>query len=119
MAANLLQDAIKRVREGQGAEVDGGFSFRSKIDQWSTQRNRDVRPGQTLDQIRPTTAVLFLPAEKDELTQGPGWRDRSGEVPRRPRRAVSSDRAAGADALPGVFERRALKSDRISRRTGS
>ena len=71
MGANLLQDAIKRVREGQGAEVDGGFSFRSKIDQWSTQRNRDVRPGQTLDQIRPTTAVLFLPAEKDELTQGP------------------------------------------------
>ena len=72
MAANLLQDAITRVREGQGAEIDGGFSFRSKIDQWSTQRNRDVRPGQTLDQIRPTTAVLFLPAEKDELTQGPG-----------------------------------------------
>lgn len=71
MAANLLQDAIKRVREGQGAEVDGGFSFRSKVDQWSTQRNRDVRPGQTLDQIRPTTAVLFVPAEKDELTQGP------------------------------------------------
>jgi dienelactone hydrolase len=71
MGANLLQDAIKRVREGQGAEVDGGFSFRSKIDQWSSQRNRDVRPGQTLDQIRTTTAVLFLPAEKDELTQGP------------------------------------------------
>ena len=72
LGANLLQDAIKRVREGQGAEVDGGFSFRSKVDQWSTQRNRDVRPGQTLDQIRSTTAVLFLPAEKDELTQGAG-----------------------------------------------
>lgn len=71
MGANFLADAIKRVRDGQGAEVDGGFSFRSKVDQWSTQRNRDVRPGQTLDQIRPTTAVLFLPAEKDELTQGP------------------------------------------------
>jgi len=70
MGANLLKDAIQRVRDGQGAEVDGGFSFRSKVDQWSTQRNRDVRPGQTLDQIRPTTAVLFLPAEKDELTQG-------------------------------------------------
>ncbi len=72
MAANNLKDAIQRVRDGQGAEVDGGFSFRSKIDQWSNQRNRDVRPGQILDQIRPTTAVLFLPAEKDELTQGPG-----------------------------------------------
>ena len=72
IGANLLKDAIQRVRTGQGAEVDGGFSFRSKVDQWSTQRNRDVRPGQTLDHIRPTTAVLLLPAEKDELTQGPG-----------------------------------------------
>ena len=70
MGANFQKDAILRVREGQGAEVDGGFSFKSKIDQWSNQRNRDVRAGQTLDQIRPTTAVLFLPAEKDELTQG-------------------------------------------------
>jgi hypothetical protein len=70
MPANFLSDAIKRVRDGQGAEVDGGFSFRSKVDQWSTQRNRDMRPGSTLDQIRPTTAVLLLPAEKDELTQG-------------------------------------------------
>ena len=70
VAANLLQDAIIRVRTGQGGEVDGGFSFRSKIDAWSNQRNRDVRPGTTLDQIRPTTAVLLLPAEKDELTGG-------------------------------------------------
>jgi dienelactone hydrolase len=70
MAANLLQDAITRVRTGQGGEVDGGFSFRSKIDAWSNQRNRDVRPGTTLDQIRTTTAVLLIPAEKDELTGG-------------------------------------------------
>lgn len=70
VAANLLQDAITRVRTGQGGEVDGGFSFRSKIDAWSGQRNRDVRPGTTLDQIRPTTAVLLIPAEKDELTGG-------------------------------------------------
>jgi hypothetical protein len=56
---------------GQGAEADGGFSFRSKIDRWSTQRNRDIRPGTTLDQILPSTAVLFLPAEHDELTKGP------------------------------------------------
>jgi len=72
VAPNLLKDAIQRVRDGQGAEVDGGFSFKSKIDQWSNQRNRDMRPGATLDQIRPTTAVLLLPAEKDELTQGAG-----------------------------------------------
>jgi dienelactone hydrolase len=70
VAANLLPDAITRVRTGQGGEVDGGFSFKSKIDAWSNQRNRDVRPGTTLDQIRPTTAVLLIPAEKDELTGG-------------------------------------------------
>ncbi len=70
VGANLLQDAIARVRTGQGGEVDGGFSFKSKIDAWSNQRNRDVRPGTTLDQIRPTTAVLLIPAEKDELTGG-------------------------------------------------
>jgi len=70
VVANLLPDAITRVRTGQGSEVDGGFSFKSKIDAWSNQRNRDVRPGTTLDQIRPTTAVLLIPAEKDELTGG-------------------------------------------------
>ena len=70
--AGMVDDAIKRARTGQGAEVDGGFSFRSKIDMFGTFRNRDVRPGSTLDQIVETTRVLFLPAEKDELTNGPG-----------------------------------------------
>jgi uncharacterized protein len=70
--AVMLDDAIKRARTGQGAEVDGGFSFKSKIDMFGNFRNRDVRPGSTLDQIADTTKVLFLPAEKDELTGGPG-----------------------------------------------
>jgi uncharacterized protein len=70
--AVMLDDAIKRARTGQGAEVDGGFSFRSKIDMFGNFRNRDVRAGATLDQIVETTRVLFLPAEKDELTGGPG-----------------------------------------------
>lgn len=70
--AAMLDDAIKRARTGQGAEVDGGFSFRSKIDMFGNFRNRDVRPGSLLDQIAESTKVLFLPAEKDELTGGPG-----------------------------------------------
>jgi dienelactone hydrolase len=70
--AVMLDDAIKRARTGQGAEVDGGFSFRSKIDMFGNFRNRDVRAGATLDQIVEPTRVLFLPAEKDELTGGPG-----------------------------------------------
>jgi uncharacterized protein len=64
----LLEDGITRARTGQGAEADGGFSFKSKIDLWANQRNRDVRPGSTLDQISEGTRVLFLPAENDELS---------------------------------------------------
>lgn len=70
--ASMVDDAIKRARTGQGAEVDGGFSFRSKIDMFGNFRNRDVRPGALLDQIADSTKILFLPAEKDELTNGPG-----------------------------------------------
>jgi dienelactone hydrolase len=69
--AVMLDDAIKRARTGQGAEVDGGFSFKSKIDMFGNFRNRDVRPGSALDQIVETTKILFLPAEKDELSGGP------------------------------------------------
>jgi dienelactone hydrolase len=70
--AAMLDDAIVRARTGQGAEVDGGFSFKSKIDLFGNFRNRDVRPGAWLDQIVESTKILFLPAEKDELTGGPG-----------------------------------------------
>jgi dienelactone hydrolase len=64
---NYLDDMIKRARTGQGAEVDGGFSFRSKVDMFSTQRNREVRPGSTVDRIPESTKVLSILAEKDEL----------------------------------------------------
>jgi dienelactone hydrolase len=63
----MLEDGIKRARTGQGAEVDGGFSFRSKIDMWSNQLNREFRPGALLDRIPETTKILWMPAEKDEL----------------------------------------------------
>jgi uncharacterized protein len=69
--APMVDDAIKRARTGQGAEVDGGFSFKSKIDLFGNFRNRDIRAGSTLDQIAETTKILFLPAERDELTGGP------------------------------------------------
>jgi len=63
----MLEDGIKRARTGQGAEVDGGFSFKSKIDMWSGQVNREFRPGAMLDRIPLTTKILWIPAEKDEL----------------------------------------------------
>ena len=63
----MLEDGIKRARTGQGAEVDGGFSFKSKIDMWSGQVNREFRPGAVIDRIPLTTKILWIPAEKDEL----------------------------------------------------
>ena len=65
--AQMLEDGIKRARTSQGAEVDGGFSFRSKIDMWSGQLNRELRPGALLDRIPETTSILWIPVEKDEL----------------------------------------------------
>jgi hypothetical protein len=63
----MVEDGIKRARTGQGAEVDGGFSFRSKIDMWSSQVNREFRPAALLDHVPETTKILWIPAEKDEL----------------------------------------------------
>jgi uncharacterized protein len=63
----MIEDGIRRARTGQGAEVDGGFSFRSKIDMWSGQVNREFRPAALLDQIPETTRILWVPVEKDEL----------------------------------------------------
>jgi len=70
ISANNLEDAIVRVRTGQGNETDAGFSFRSKVDQWYLTRNQDIQSGAWLEQIPKTNHVLFLPAEKDELTRG-------------------------------------------------
>ena len=67
IAKNFEDDMIQRARTGQGAEVDGGFSFRSKIDMFSNQRNREVRPGSTVDRIPESAKILSILAEKDEL----------------------------------------------------
>lgn len=72
LTGNQLNDAIVRVKTGQGAEGTAGFSFPTKVDAFYTYRNRDVNAGAMLDRIRPTTAVLFEPSEKDELTGGNG-----------------------------------------------
>jgi hypothetical protein len=67
VSPQMLEDGIKRARTGQGAEVDGGFSFRSKIDLWSSQVNREFRPAALLDHVPETTKILWIPVEKDEL----------------------------------------------------
>jgi dienelactone hydrolase len=72
MAANMVDDAVKRARTGQGAEVDGGFSFRTKIDMFSGQINREVRAGSMIDRIPESTKIISILAEKDELIPAPG-----------------------------------------------
>ena len=117
--AAMVDDAIKRARTGQGAEVDGGFSFRSKIDLFGNFRNRDVRPGATLDQIAETTRVLFLPAEKDELTNGPGGAIEATKYLNEPRRHRADHRLSRAHAFSGVLEHRVRGRVRRSRPSGS
>lgn len=70
ISPQMLEDGIKRARTGQGAEVDGGFSFKSKVDMFSSQINREFRPAMWLDRIPATTKILWLPVEKDELIPG-------------------------------------------------
>jgi dienelactone hydrolase len=65
-----LEDAFTRVRTGQGAETEAGFSFQTNVDLWYRSRSRDIQSGAMLERVRPTTAVLFLPAERDELIGG-------------------------------------------------
>ena len=67
---NALDDAIVRAKTGQGAETEAGFSFQTNVDLWYRSRSRDIQSGAMLERTRPTTAVLFLPAEKDELIGG-------------------------------------------------
>jgi dienelactone hydrolase len=65
-----LEDAIVRVTTGQGSETEAGFSFQTNVDAWYRSRSRDIQAGAMLERVRPSTAVLFLPAEKDELIGG-------------------------------------------------
>lgn len=70
LSGAALDDAIVRVKTGQGGETDAGFSFPTKVDAWYRSRSRDIQSGAMLDRVRPSTAVLFMPAEKDELIGG-------------------------------------------------
>lgn len=70
ITGEALADAVTRVRTGQGAETGAGFSFQTNVDLWYRTRNRDIAPGAMWERARPTTPVLFLPAERDELTGG-------------------------------------------------
>lgn len=62
-----LDDAIVRVKTGQGGETTAGFSFPSNVDRYYQTRNRDAQSGALLSRVRPTTPMLYQPSERDEL----------------------------------------------------
>ena len=68
----LLQDQIRRARTGRGAEVIGGFSFRTLIGLEARFWEREARPGRSIERIPQTTAVLFILAENEELSDPHG-----------------------------------------------
>lgn len=72
MRPDVVDDAILRARTGQGVEIDGGFSFRTKIDRFAYQIIAEVRPGSTIDRIPDTTKLLSVLAEHDELAPPAG-----------------------------------------------
>jgi dienelactone hydrolase len=67
LEGELLDDAILRARTGRGAEMEAGFSFRGLVDLETRQTGAEHRPWAALARIPATTAVLFLPAQKEEL----------------------------------------------------
>jgi dienelactone hydrolase len=67
LEGELLEDAIARARGGRGGEMEAGFSFRGLVDLETRQTGREHGPWHALARIPETTAVLFLPAEREEL----------------------------------------------------
>ena len=72
ISEELLEDQIRRARTGRGAEVIGGFSFRTLIGLEARFWGREARPGRSIERIPQTTAVLFISAENEELSDPRG-----------------------------------------------
>lgn len=67
LEGRLLDDAIRRAREGQGSEFQTGFSQPRMVDTETLQSTREYRPMLRVPLIPDSVAVLFLLAENDEL----------------------------------------------------
>lgn len=66
LSGAMLQDAIKRAREGQGGEQVTGFSNKRTIDLETNQMVREYRPYHSLKKIEKLP-VQFIVAEKEQL----------------------------------------------------
>lgn len=67
LGGELRADAIRRAREGRGAEMETGFSRKLSIDAETRQAGAEYRPFHALDEVPETVPILFVIAENEEL----------------------------------------------------
>jgi dienelactone hydrolase len=66
LRGRMLEDAIVRARQGQGAEMEAGFTPRRTVDVETSQAAAEYRPFRYLKQVGPRP-VLFIVAQKEQL----------------------------------------------------
>jgi hypothetical protein len=67
LGGELRDDAVRRAREGRGAEMETGFSRKLMIDAETRQAAAEYRPFHSVDEVPETVPILFVVAEREEL----------------------------------------------------
>jgi uncharacterized protein len=88
LSGALLQDAIKRAREGQGATMTTGFSVPRTVDVETNQMVREYRPFHYLKHIK-NLPVQFIVAEKEQLFRNQDNAYAAAEVLTGPKKVIS------------------------------
>jgi dienelactone hydrolase len=88
LSGPLLQDAIKRAREGQGATQETGFSVKRIVDAETNQMVREFRPFQYLKRIEKLP-VQFIVAEKEQLFRNQDNSYAAADVLTGPKKVIS------------------------------
>jgi len=88
LSGSLLQDAIKRAREGQGGTMVTGFSTPRTVDSETNQMVREYRPFHYLKHIK-NLPVQFIVAEKEQLFRNQDNAYAAAEVLTGPKKVIS------------------------------
>lgn len=88
LSGTMLQDAIKRAREGQGAEMVTGYSTKRDVDAETNQMVREYRPFHYLKKIEKLP-VQFIVAEKEQLFRNQDNAYAAAEVLTGPKKVIS------------------------------
>ena len=67
LTGNLLEDAIRRARTGQGGTYESGFSRKVTLDLETRQAAAEYRPFHEIPDIPASVPILFVIAENEEL----------------------------------------------------